>query len=174
MSYKMMAPNQTIWWVPLAGLTTPSAPKATEVNAGVNISAAVVTGYTLRATDSETDDSKSIADEGNVKTPTVGNYEASLRIFRDAIGTGDNSAPVPATIYTTARNLWVNGRVQGWLVKRLGKKQNTPCAAGDVLSVFKVMNDLIRDIDSDQNAPILTEVEFLPQGEYHLNKTAVP
>lgn len=173
MSYKMMSPNTTIWWVPLAGLTTPAAPKATEVNAGTNISAAVVTGYTFGATDSETNKSKSIVDEGNVETPTVGNYEGKVQLFRDAIGTGTNDAPLPSTVYTQARNLFKSGRVQGWIVVRHGKKATATCAADDVVSVYKFTNDLIRDIDSEKNGPILTEVEFLPQGEYYLNKAAV-
>lgn len=173
MAYKMMSPNTTIWWVPFAGLTTPAAPKASEINAGTNISAAIEAGYTLNATESETNDAHSIVDEGNVATPTIGNYEANLTLFRDAIGTGTNDAPIPATIYTTALNIFKSGRVTGWLVSRHGKKANTVCATGDVVSSFLVMSDFVRTLDSENNAPIRTQVPFLPQAVMHLNKTCV-
>ena len=35
---KMLPPNIRIDWVPFAGLSTPGAPKATELNAGTNLS----------------------------------------------------------------------------------------------------------------------------------------
>ena len=81
---KMMSPNTTIWWIPLAGIADYTQPKVAEITAGINISAAIVTGYTLAATDSDTDDSKTIVDEGNVQTPTFGNYEASLSFYRSS------------------------------------------------------------------------------------------
>lgn len=173
MSQKMMSPNTTIWWVPQSGLTTPDAPKASEVNAGVNISAAIETGYKLGATESETNDSRSIVDEGNVKTPTIGNYEADLTLFRDAIGTGTNDAPVPATIYTEAVDIFKSGRVTGWLVSRHGKKSTTPCAAGDVISSYLVTSDYMQTLDGDNNAPIRAHIPFKKGGKMALNKTAV-
>jgi hypothetical protein len=173
MSYKMMSPNTTIWWVPQSGLTTPASPKASEINAGVNISAAIETGFKLNAMDSEVDSSRSIVDEGNVKTPTIGNYEADLNLFRDAIGTGTNDAPVPSTVYTTAFNLFKNGHVTGWLVSRQGQKATAACAAGDIVSAFLVTNDYIEVLDGANNAPIRTHVPFKPNGQMYLNKTAV-
>ena len=47
---KMMSPNTTIWWIPLAGIADYTQPKVAEITAGINISAAIVTGYTLAAT----------------------------------------------------------------------------------------------------------------------------
>ena len=173
MSYKMMSPNTTVWWVPQSGLTTPASPKASEINAGTNISAAIETGYKINALDSEVDSSRSIVDEGNVKTPTIGNYEADITLFRDAIGSGTNDAPSPATIYTTAFNLFKNGHVTGWLVTRHGVKSTVACAAGDEVSAYLVTNDYIETLDGAQNAPIRTHVPFKPNGQMYLNKTAV-
>lgn len=159
---KMMSPNTTIWWVPLAGITNHLAPTVAQVTAGTNISAAIVTGYTLGATDSDTDDSKTIVDEGNVTTPTFGNYEANISFFRDGIGD-------TATIFTTAYNLFKSGRVEGWLVSRHGFKNTVAPAAAQLVSVFRVISDFGQDIEGDGGAPIQFTVPFRPQGQMAIN-----
>lgn len=159
---KMMSPNTTIWWVPLAGIANYLAPTAAEITAGINISAAIVTGYTLAATDSDTDDSKTIVDEGNVQTPTFGNYEASLSFFRDAEGDA-------STVFTTANDLFSAGRVEGWLVSRQGFKSTVAAAATQLVSVFRVMSDYHQTVEGDGGSPIQTTVPFKPQGQMALN-----
>ena len=173
MAYKMMSPNTTIWWVPLAGLTTPATPKSTEINAGTNMSLSIETGYTLGATDPETDSSRSIADEGTVETPTIGNYAGSFTFFRDDIGTGTNVAPNPTTIYTTVFNLFKAGRVTGWVVSRHGKKYTAAAATGDIVSVYKFTSDFYKTLDGDKGTPIRYQVTMLPQGEFYLNVATV-
>lgn len=166
MAEKMMSPNTTIWYVPLAGLTTPAAPKATEINAGTNISCAIVTGYTLNATASDTDDSKTICDEANVQTRTLGNYEANISFFRDPVG-------ATPTVFTTAYDLFKVARVEGWLVSRQGKKSTALAAVSDIVSVYKVMNDASMDETSDKGTPIRFTVPFLQRGEFYVNTTVV-
>lgn len=163
---KMMSPNTTIWFVPLAGITNPNAPTAAQITAGTNISAAIVTGYTLGATDSDTDDSKTIVDEGNVSTPTFGNYEANISFFRDGIG----DTP---TVFTTAYNLFKDGRVEGWLVSRHGYKATVAAAATQLVSVFRVFSDFAQDIEGDGGAPIQFTVPFKPQGQMAINVAVV-
>ena len=80
---KMIPPNVAVYWVPIdAVATTDDLFKSTTYTGAsakaVNISCAIVTGMTLGATESDTDDSRSICDSGNAKTPTIANYEASL------------------------------------------------------------------------------------------------
>lgn len=170
---KMMSPNTTIWWVPLAGLTTPAAPKATEINAGTNISAAIETGYSLKFNDSDVDNSKTIVDEGNVETPTLQNYEGNLTFFKDEIGGGTQDAPVPSTVFTAANALFKVAKVEGWLVSRQGKKAALAAAATDIVSVFRFISDYPKTIDGEAGNPIKTSVEFLPQGEAYANVAAV-
>jgi hypothetical protein len=119
------------------------------------------------------DNSKSIADEGNVDTPTLGNYDGKLQFFRDAVGTGTQTAPVPSTVFTTARAIFKVAKVEGWLISRHGRKQSVAAAAGDVVSVFHFISDQPMDIDQEGGKPILFEVAFLPQGEMYLNVTTV-
>jgi hypothetical protein len=160
---KMMSPNTTIWWIPLAGIANYLAPTVAEITAGVNISAGIVTGFTLGATDSDTDDSKTIVDEGNVSTPTFGNYEASLSFFRDA--TGD-----AATVFTTATALFTGGRVEGWLVSRHGYKSTVAAATTQLVSVYGVISDFYQDVEGDGGSPIQITVPFKPTGKMVLNK----
>jgi hypothetical protein len=163
---KMMSPNTTIWWIPLAGITNYLAPTVAQITAGVNISAAIVTGFTLGATDSDTDDSKTIVDEGNVSTPTFGNYEANLSFFRDGIGD-------TATVFTTATALFMSGRVEGWLVSRHGYKSTVAAAATQLVSVYGVISDYYSDVEGDGGSPIQVTVPFKPTGKMALNVALV-
>lgn len=161
---KMMSPNTTIWWVPLAGIANPAAPTIAEINAGTNLSAAVVTGFTIGATDQDTDDSKSIIDDANVQTPTFDNYEANVTFFRSDL------VAVTAA-YNTAFNLFKVDRVEGYLVVRHGKVYSAVAATGDVVSLYRVISDAPQDIEGDGGAPVQFTVPFLPQGVMTLNKT---
>jgi hypothetical protein len=170
MSYKMVSPNRVrIDWIPLAGLTTPASPKATELNAGNNISAAVETGYSLKFTDSKTDPSKTIVQEGNSETPTLKNYEGKLTFFEDEVGSGTQDAPEDATIFTEVVALFKVPYVEGWLVKRVGYKANLDYAALQQVSVFKFKNDQYRTLEGEPGDPTRIEVEFLKQGEAYYN-----
>lgn len=169
MSYKMVNPNTRIDWIPVAGLTTPANPKATELNLGTRISGALETGYSLKFTDSDTDPSKTVEDEGNVETPTLKNYEGKLTFFQDEVGTGTQDVPVPATIFTTATALFKVPYVEGWLVSRYGRKATVPYAATHKVSVFRMKNDVPRTIEGEPGNPTRVEVEFLPQGEAYNN-----
>lgn len=173
MGYKMVNPNTRIDWIPVAGLTTPAAPKATELNLGTRISGALETGYTLKFSDSETDASKTVEDEGNVETPTLKNYEGKLTFFQDEVGTGTQDVPAPLTIFTTALDLFKVPYVEGWLVSRYGRKATVPYAALDKVSVFRMKNDFPRFMDGEPGNPTRVEVEFFPQGEAYANVACV-
>jgi len=169
-SHKMVSPNNVrIDWIPVAGLTTPSVPKATELNAGQRISGALETGYTLKFTDSKTDPSKTIEDEGNVEAPTLKNYEGKLTFFQDEVGSGTQDAPEGATIFTTVVALFKVAYVEGWLVKRVGYAAATAYAAAQKVSVFRFKNDTYRTLEGEAGDPTRIEVEFLKQGEAYYN-----
>lgn len=159
---KMMSPNVTIVWVPLAGLANPAAPTVAEITAGVNISCAIVTGYTLGATDSDTDDSKTICDEGNVATPTFDNYEGNLSFFRSDLTN-------VTEVFDTAFTLFKVPRIEGYLISRLGKKSTEAFVTGDTVSVYRFVSDSPQDVEGDGGAPIQFTVPFLQQGVMHLN-----
>ena len=158
---KMLSPNTTIWWVPADAITsTADLFKATTYTGGtpkaVDISCAIAAGMTLGATDSDTDDSRTICDSGNAKTPAgqkaAGNtsvYDKAFQLFKR--GTLD-------------------GIKEGYLVQRIGFRQGTPVEAGMELSAFKVVPDNPKDELGDGDKPIQFTVPFLPQGFMDLNK----
>lgn len=167
---KLMNPNTTIWWIPEGGVVNPAAPTAAEINGGENISCAIVTGFTLNPTDSDTDDTRSICDEGNVANPTWDNYEANLTGFRTNTPEGPDANDIAMD---TFYELFKHKGKAGWLYRRIGKKNNVEATAADVVSGFKVLSDNPQDIAGGDEGPIQMTVPFLQQGEMHLNVEVV-
>lgn len=166
MGNKMMSPSETIWWVPegTAGWN-PEAPSAAILTEARNISCAVVSGYTLNATDSDTDDNTSICNNANTTDYTFYNYEASLPLFREEVGAGAD-ATSPAS---RAFEFFKHVDAAGHLVRRMGYLESTPAAAGQEVSVFKVSSDYPKDEVGDSGGAIQMTVPFLPQGQMVLN-----
>ena len=163
-SEKMLSPNTTIWWVPDSGIADPKNPTAAEINAGVNISCAIVTGYSLNPADSDTDDSRSICDNSNAQSPTFDNYEGDLTFFRDA------DAANAESVFNKAYGLFKNVGASGYLVRRIGKTADMPAAAGDYVSLFKFTSDYMRSLDGDEGgSPVKFQVKFIPAGMMNVN-----
>lgn len=160
---KMMSPNTRIDWFPLNAFADPSKPTVAELNAGINISCAIQTGYTLNFTDSDTDDSKTICDEGNVQNRGFANYEANLTAFRDPIDA------VKTSVFTTFRDLFKDGRVEGYLVSRQGKKAAVAYSVEDYISIFKVTSDYMQEQGGDGGGPVTVTVPFGQQGVAYPN-----
>lgn len=163
---KMMSPNTTIWWVPDSANYNPAAPSAALLTVARNISCAIVSGYTLNATESDVDDSTSICDSANVELPTYYNYEANMTFFRDS-----NVADVTSD-YSKAFAFFKLGRQAGWLVRRMGYLSSVAAAATQVVSSYKVISDFPQDVVED-GGPIEFTVPFLPQGNMDLNRALV-
>lgn len=163
---KLMNPNTTIWWVDIDGVEDPYAPTAAELNAAENISCAIVTGSTLNPTDSDTDDTRSICDEGNVATPTYDNYEANLTFFRtnNPDATDGNDAAME-----TAFQLFKHKGAEGYLYRRIGYKNTVPAEEGQLVSGFYVLSDNPQDVWGGDEGPIQFTVPFLQQGLLALN-----
>lgn len=163
---KMMSPNTTIWWVPSSVAWDVNTPSAALLTTARNISCAIVSGYTLNATDSDTDDSTSICDGSNVQAPTYYNYEGSITFFRDSDVTATTSD------YAKAFAFFKNGRPSGWLVRRIGYPSTTAAAVGQKVSSYKFIADNPQDVVED-SGPIEFTVPFLQQGSMGLYKTLV-
>lgn len=155
---KMMSPNTKIVWVDADAVVDPLKPTLTELNAGIDISCAITRGYTLNPTNSDTDDSASICDEGNVETPTYDNYEASLTLFNEENGDDQES------IYLIANELFERKGALGYLYRRIGKKSKEPFVATDTVEGFYVLSDNPQTIEGDSGGPIQTTVPFFQQG----------
>lgn len=161
MSQKMMSPLTTLVWVPESGVVDPLQPKADELNAGVNFSCAVVRGYTVNPTASDTDTTASICDNGNVENRTYANYEGSITIFRDA-----NRADI-TSVFNIAWALWRQAGSRGFIYRRVGKRNTLPFVLGDEVEGFLFESDNPQSIDgTDGGGPIQATIPFLQQGNY--------
>ena len=161
MSKKMLNPNTTIWVIDEDLVTDIENIDATLLNtSAVNISCAIVRGYTLNPTDSDTDDSASICDSGNVENRLYDNYEGELTMFRDA-DILDNTS-----VFNQAFAYFLNPDRRFWIIRRLGKKNTEPALDGDQLEAFLFTNDRTRSIDGGDDGPVQFTVPLLQAGHY--------
>lgn len=157
---KMLNPRTTLWVIPETGIVDPNEPTVAEINAGENISCAVVRGYTLNPTASDTDDSASICDTGNVATRLYDNYEGELTLFRDEDSSDATS------VYNIAWDLFREPDQRVWIARRVGKRNDEPATATDVVELFLFSNDRTRSVDGGDAGPVQFTVPLLPQGTY--------
>ena len=170
---KMMPGNITVWWVPIEKASSPTEVlKAATLKdpAVINLSCAIVTGFTLNATDSETDSTASICDTAGVSTPTRDAYEANLTFFRQDLAAADAANSVFTKAYEAFKKGGAKANKRGWLVKRVGYPGDTEPAKDQEVSIFLVMPDNPQDVSSDATTPIQFTVPFLPQGTMILNE----
>jgi len=156
-------------WIPLAaGLTTPLAPKVTELTLAKAISPYVVTTTSVNPTASDTVSEKGITDTSNAVVPTVGNYEGSLTLFRDlTAGTG---VPSANDVMTTIGNA---AGIVGWLVRRVGLPAATAYAVGQKVSVFLFMSDTPIPSGGAGDGYLKVVIPLLQQGSYAVEVTTV-
>ena len=155
-------------WIPgVAGLTTPSGPKVTELTAGTvkPLSSYVVTTTNVNATGSDTVNERAITDNANVVVPTIGNYEGNLVLFRD-YSAGAPTANDPLTIFT-------GSGVVGWIVRRVGLPASTAFAVGQKVDVFLFMSDNPQISGGAAEGYLKLTVPLLQQGLFYLNATTV-
>ena len=148
-----------------------SAPSAAELTAalsnglGYDISCALTDdSVNINLTDSDTDDSISICDIGNVSTPTFFNYEVSFDSFRN----GPASIATPVAVYELPVSLFSTADLPFYIVKRIGPEQGTAFAAGQTVSVFGVNTDYPTDVLGD-GENILFGSRFKPSGQVNTN-----
>lgn len=144
---------------------------AAELNAaladglGFDISCALSDdSVSINQTDSDTDDSISICDIGNVSTPTFFNYEVTFDSFRN----GPASLGQTVAVYDVPPALFPTADLPFYIVKRIGPAQGDAFAAGQEVSVFGVRTDFPTDVLAD-GSNILFGSRFKPTGELNTN-----
>lgn len=150
-----------IAWVLDASMTPDEAkaPTAATLNAAIDLSPAIAwQDFALGATDSDDVEDRGITDPGNAVTRGFANFEGTLSFFRDA-----NPDDVSSD-YVTAWETFKVPRTYGYMVMRVAeKKWDEPFAAGDRVSVFRFVADVIVD-DTEGDDAVKFTVTFLPQG----------
>lgn len=169
MADKLLRSNITVLWAYPEAFANPLAPTVAELNdqfvyttnedgMAFNISCAILDdGYTAAITDSETDDSRTICDEGQVQNPTFMTYEVSFDAFRDESVT-DNG------LFNLFFDLFKGNDRPGYVITRIGKSNTAPFAIGDDLMIFGLNTDNPNDLVED-NSMIRFGARFKNTGE---------
>lgn len=145
-------------WVPIAGIVNPEFPTAAELNAGVDLTAAIAwEDYEIASSGSDDIEDRSIIDLGNAVSRGTANYGGTLDFFRNKNNTASGNA------YVTAFNTFKTPNTLGYIVTRVNKLATDAYAAGDTVSVFKFIATLGRDITGGDTSTKF-QVNFLAQG----------
>lgn len=159
---KLMAPNIRIDWIPRNLVADPENITIAELNSGYNLSPAIVTGFTLDFTDSDTVDTANIYNTFASEAFTHHNYEANLQFFLAPRGSKNDS--VNENAYREAERLFYKRNpYPGYLVKRVGYKWDVPYHVNQKIDIFYVQ-PTVPKVVSEEDSPILLEVPFLPMG----------
>lgn len=151
--------NVKVGWILDSALPLKRHPLAATLNtSALDLSSAIAwQDFELGADDSEDVDDRSLVDLGNAVSRGAASYGATLSMFRDLFST-DLTSP-----YVKAFQAFRVERTIGWLVLRVNKDASLPWAAGDEISLFKLIADTIADDTADSDSTKFT-VTFLPQG----------
>lgn len=167
MAKKMLNPNTTLWVIDADDVLDITDLSAEDLNgtgtpgtSALNFSCAVVRGYTLNPTDSDTDDSASICDSGNVENRLYDNYEGEFTMFRDA------DVADATSVFNQAFEYFKEPDKRFYVVRRVGKRNTVAADAGDEVEAFLFTNDHIRSVDGGDDGPIQFTVPMLQQGQY--------
>lgn len=174
MDEKLLPANLTIMYAYPEAFANPQAPTAAELNAQFaftptasqgnmvfNLSCSVLDDYTLNQTDSDTDDTRTICDEGEVSNPTFMNFEASIDTLRDASVTD-------AGLFNMAAELTRAPDRPGIWIKRDGFKADTPFAIGQEVSLFPTLTDYPQDV-VDAGSLLSHGARLIPDGAPTIN-----
>lgn len=158
---KLMAPNIRIDWYPEGHFADPENPTLGELNSGYNLSPAIVTGFTLDFTDTNTVDAATIYDKQTSELFTHSSYEANLQFFlAPRLSNAANEGS-----YRMAEELFYHNQLaRGYLVKRFGYKWDVKYHVNHKVDIFYVQATIPKVV-SEENSPVLLEVMFLPLGE---------
>jgi hypothetical protein len=152
-------------------VTNWTAPSGTALQAavtaglGFDISCALTDdSVSINLTDSDTDDSISICDIGNVSTPTFFNYEVSFDSFRN----GPATVAPPVAVYELPVSLFNAPDRPYYILTRIGPDQGTALAAGQTVSIYGVNTDYPVDVLGD-GENILFGSRFKASGQVNTN-----
>lgn len=152
--------HMTVLWVLPGGMVNPAAPKATELNAALNMSKAISwNDYDFGVQASNTTDDPSLADMSNVVDRGAAQYGGGISFYYPA-AFDDNT-----NTYSVVFDAIAVPRTLGYIVVRVdGNKPTTQAfAEGDYVHVLEVMTDGQANVITGEEAFRYT-VTFLQQG----------
>jgi hypothetical protein len=144
-------------------IASPSAPTASELNAGKDLGPYLTTNYKVGMEDSDTVSEKSITETAEIVVPTIQKYSGSLELFRD-FTTGAPSANDFTTYFAGANEV-------GFIVRRTGTPSSTAFASAQTIEVYKFIADAPVFAPGSGSGYVKGTVKLLPQGVFYLNTT---
>lgn len=176
---KMLRANVTVLAAYPEAFADPAAPTAAELNSQFvyttaedkmvfNISCAITDdGLTANITDSDTDDTRTICDIGQVQNPTFTTYEVSLDGLRD-LSVTDNG------VFNMFADLFRGVDRPFWIIKRIGKPNSGAFLTdgSDVIKMFGVTTDTPNDLIEDKGL-IKFGARFKNTGDVNINYRVV-
>ena len=130
-----------------------------------NISCAITDdSYSINVTDSDTDDTRTICQIGQVQNPTFQNYEVSFDTLRDADLAANGVLNLAFSLFRGADRPY-------WIITRIGQNGATnsdPFAIGQDIKMFGVTTDNPVDV-VDDNAMLKFGPRFKNTGDLNVN-----
>lgn len=157
---KLMAPSIRIDWYPEGHFADVQNPTVAELNSGYNLSCAIVTGYTLDFTNSNTEDTTTIFDSFVVEDFLTHSYEANIQYF---LSTRGSDSPNEQSFRDAESLFYVEDSPVGYLSKRFGYLGTESYSISQRVDIFKVQASPPKII-TDDSGPILLEVPYIPKG----------
>lgn len=169
MATKLLRSNITVLLAYPEAFADPANPTAAELNDQFaygtnedamvfNISCAITDeGYTFNLNESDTDDTRTICDVGQVQNPTFQNYEVSFDALRDEDVDAEG-------VFNLLWNLTKGLDRPFWAITRIGKPQTAPFAVNDDIRMLGLVTDNGIDLVED-NTLIQWGARFKPDGQ---------
>ena len=150
--------NLKVGWILDASLTTKPFPTAANLTANAfDMSQAISwLNFKVGATKSADIQDRALTDVGNAISRGAAAYAGNITFFREKFNTDTTS------VYQQAFQAFRSMRTLGWIVLRENKVSSLPWTAGDEISMFKFIADVVIDETVGDNSTKFT-VNFMPQ-----------
>lgn len=158
--------NRSLWWVP--ELADPKNPKASEIEAGQNITCLVTAAdYAFGITGNEQIVDPSVCDDIEAGVPGRATVEAAMNFFR-----------FKNTVDDVAWTTFTGKGLQGYLVERIGqvedgeRPEEVPATVGDEVQVLKALTNDPQNLSPSTAGYEKFRMVFSPQRHWPRVKVA--
>lgn len=155
--------NVKVAWILDSALTEKEFPLAATITGALELTDAISwKNFKIGADESADIDDRSLLDLGNAVSRGAAKYGANLSFFRD-----QNSTDITSS-YRNAFEAFRVKQTIGWLIVRVGKSAALPWAAGDEVSLYKLMANTTSDTTDGEETTKMV-VDFLANGSIHVH-----
>lgn len=155
--------NVKVAWILDSALTEKEFPLAATIAGALELTDAISwKNFKLGADTSADIDDRSLLDLGNAVSRGAAKYGANLSFFRD-----QNSTDITSS-YRNAFEAFRTRQTIGWLIVRVNKVASLPWAAGDEVSLYRLMANTTSDTTAGEETSKFV-VDFLAQGALHVH-----